>query len=163
MRRRYPNASGAIIADLDTKIRQAVDELIVDFPGGIPFAGKDPHDRHINAAATHAKSDIVVTENAKDFGDPTLLPFDLYTADEFLCLIDDSSPGTVRLVATEQHEYWRRRQRDGLLRKGVAQALAEAGCPHFAARVAAHLLDIDGTIDSPPSTPGPGSTPHLAG
>ncbi|PPF77074.1 hypothetical protein C5B96_15970 [Subtercola sp. Z020] len=128
-----------MISEIDRKIRTVVDELVNDFPGDVDFAGSDEHDRHVNAAATHARADILVTDNTRDFGDPDLLPYDLYPADAFLCLIDDGAPACVRLVTREQNSYWQERRSVGRVTTSLLDALRRAGCPHFASRVDRHL------------------------
>lgn len=144
VRRQHPQADGGVITEIDRKIREVVDELIEDFPGDIPFAGSDAHDRHVNAAATHGEADILVTDNPGDFGDPDLLPYDIYTADEFLCLVDDGAPANVRAVTREQNSYWQARKNAGKPTKGLVEALIDSGCPEFAARVHEHLKVLCG-------------------
>ena len=144
VRRQHPKADGGVITEIDRKIRDVVDEIIDDFPGDVDFAGNDEHDRHVNAAATHAKADILVTDNPSDFGDPDLLPYDIYSADEFLCLVDDGAPANVRDVTQMQNAYWQTRKNEGKPAKGLVDALIDAGCPEFAARVQEHLIVLSG-------------------
>lgn len=144
VRSQHPQADGGVITEIDRKIREVVDELIDDFPGDVEFAGSDEHDRHVNAAATHGKADILVTDNPSDFGDTDLLPYDIYTADEFLCLVDDGAPANVRAVTQEQNAYWQTRKNDGRHAKGLVEALIDAGCPDFATRVRRHLRVLSG-------------------
>ncbi|RFA18109.1 PIN domain-containing protein [Subtercola boreus] len=153
VRKNYPRADGGVITEIDRKIRDVVDELVDDFAGDVCFVGRDEHDRHVNAAATHAEADILVTDNPRDFGDPALLPYDIYTADEFLCLVDDGAQADVRRVVQMQNDYWQTVRQDGRSSirhaskppKGIVAALVDAGCVNFAARVEAHLQVLNGS------------------
>jgi hypothetical protein len=62
---------------------------------------------------------------------------DGFTSDEFLCLVDDEDPASVRAVTLRRQVDLDRRREDGI--PSLSDALVAAGCPTFAARVAAHL------------------------
>ncbi len=53
----------------------------------------DPKDRHVLAAAVMSQSQIIVTDNLRDFPGEALAPFNLesYSADQFLTLLFDSA------------------------------------------------------------------------
>ncbi|RFA10758.1 hypothetical protein B7R54_17275 [Subtercola boreus] len=140
-RRQHPRADGGVISEIDRKIRAVLDEIIEDFPGDVDFVGSDEHDQHVNAAATHARSDILVTDNVRDFGEAKLLPYDVYSADAFLCLVDDGNSAAVRGVIREQGSYWQACEREGRATKGLEEALRRAGCPDFADRVREHRCE----------------------
>ena len=82
--------------------------------------------------------------NIKDFGDPDLLPYDLYTPDQFFCLVESSYSFLVREVTRSQNSYWQNRRAKGDSVTGLAEALEKAGCPKFAAIVAKHLRMLSG-------------------
>lgn len=75
-------------------------------------------------------------------------PYDVYTPDEFFCLISENDPDAVRAVAAMQVEYWlRRAEVAGTEPKRLAAALTEAGCPNFAQRVNECLMVMSGHRD----------------
>lgn len=80
----------------------------------------------------------------KDFGDLDALPYEVYTPDQFFCLVDDGAPDSVREVCRDQIAYWNRRKRDGKKVKPLADALREAGCPEFATHVKTHVIVLSG-------------------
>lgn len=99
----------------------------------------DPHDAHVHAAAVHGRVQYVVS-NDKKFGEFTAahdekLEYELYTADDFLVLIDDNSAPTVRSVLTEQIDYYR--TREGSF--NLVKLLQSAGAASFADRISGHL------------------------
>lgn len=142
-----PTANGKRIPELGKKIEDNVDEVLGDFPGNVDFRGNDVGDLHVKAAADHTRADILLTGNTKDFGDPDFLSYDLYTPDEFFCLVDDSSPSLVRAVTREQALYWQAEKDKGYTVKGLVEMLRAASCPNFARRVQGHLVFLSG----PPS------------
>ncbi|KAF2412301.1 hypothetical protein B1729_15755 [Microbacterium sp. B35-04] len=73
---------------------------------------------------------VLLSASARTREDGDALPFEICTPDEFLCLTDDTAPAAVRDVT---------RQRAA---QPLADALAGAGCPAFAERVASHLRAI---------------------
>lgn len=143
-RRLNPTADGGVGVALDARIRENLDEVLMDFRGDIPFAGSDPDDQHVHAAAVWTQADILLTANHRDFGDPDDLPYEIQTPDEFLVLVDNSSPTLVRAVVREQNDYWQNKRANGHNVKPLDQALVDAGCPEFASRVLAHLRLLSG-------------------
>ncbi|WP_328407216.1 PIN domain-containing protein [Nocardia sp. NBC_00403] len=99
---------------------------------------RDPGDAHIHAAAVHAGADIVLTANDKDFNNLDELPYEIYTADDFFELVDDSRPELVQIAMREQLVYWVRR--DG---KSLPEALKSAGAPEFGERIRRYLQNVD--------------------
>ncbi|MGN6221501.1 MAG: hypothetical protein ACTHNQ_18535 [Microbacterium sp.] len=59
--------------------------------------------------------------------------------DDVLCLVDDEEPASVRAVTLRRQDDLERRRQDGIPSPSLTDALVAAGCPAFAARVAAHL------------------------
>jgi len=100
----------------------------------------DVLDAHVHCAAVHGEMDIVITANHQDFAfdDDDDLSYEVYTADAFFELIDDSKPTLVRTVTQEQLVYW-------VARKGKAlpEALRAAGAEQFAERIRRHLQTLD--------------------
>lgn len=85
----------------------------------------------VAACAAH----VLVSTRRQPITDDAVLPFEVWTPDEFLCLVDDSARTDVREVVSRRHGGIRRTSEDGRL----AEALAGAGCPAFADRVSSHL------------------------
>ena len=95
----------------------------------------DPHDAHMHAAAVHGRVQYVVSDDKKFAkfveAHDELLDYEHYTADEFLILIDDNSPPTIREVLFEQAKYFH--SRDGSF--NLVTMLQNAGAPRFAGRI----------------------------
>ncbi len=144
-RRRHPEKGGAMRAHREELFRTNFNEITSDWKGQTaPVVDVD--DSHVHNAASDLKADILLTDNVKDFGDPDSLPYDLYTPDEFFCLIYENEPDAVREVMDTQLHYWRRRgaaNKDGKQKK-LADALVDAGCPEFAKYVHECLLFMSG-------------------
>ncbi|WP_166805971.1 PIN domain-containing protein [Cryobacterium sp. TMT1-3] len=101
-RRLQPELDGNITRRLHDDLIENLDEVVADFDGSIEFHGSDPHDRHVHAAATAAASNFLLTSNGSDFGNPDLLPYEIYTPDEFFLLVDDGAQDSVRRVTKAQ-------------------------------------------------------------
>jgi hypothetical protein len=91
-----------------------------------------------------SRADILLTSNGRDFGDADLLPYEIYTPDEFFLLVDDSAPEQVRRVTLKQVKYWEAKEHRGENVKPLNVALADAGCNEFATRVRLHLQTLAG-------------------
>lgn len=143
-RRRHPTADGKLTADLFHRLSDLLDEVLGDFDGSVDFAGADVDDHHVHAAVIAGRADKLLTDNSRHFPDADDLPYEVYTADEFLVLVDNSAPHHVRSVTRLQVEYWQRRRSAGATVKRLDQALVDAGCPGFAERVVLHLKAISG-------------------
>ncbi|MGW4477554.1 PIN domain-containing protein [Rhodococcus triatomae] len=101
----------------------------------------DVDDAHVHCAAIHAGADILLTNNVADFRDLDSLPYEIYTADEFFELVDDSAPRVVRTVAGEQLTYYVQRAKGTPV--SLPDSLKRADAPRFAERVRRHLQCID--------------------
>lgn len=92
----------------------------------------DKFDAHLHAAAEHGGVQYVVTNDKPylDFAaaNDEILSYEVYTADDFLMLVNQSSPMAVREVLLEQIDYHRRR--GGAFNFPVS--LEKAGAPQFA-------------------------------
>lgn len=62
--------------------------------------------------------------------------------DEVLCRIDDEAAGSVRALTRRRQRELGARHAAGIRSTSLTDALAAAGCPAFAERVAAHLRAI---------------------
>ena len=92
----------------------------------------DPDDAHVHSAALHARIQIIVTDDKSGFKgiypSPEECPYEVYTADEFLMLVADSSPRVIDAVINNQQKYYSKKQKSFNLPK----KLRAAGCPKFA-------------------------------
>lgn len=102
----HPDAAGHATRDLHDKARAFIDEILIDFDATVEFSGSDPNDRHVHAAALASGAAVLLTDNGRDFGDPDLLPYEIWTADELFCKVDDDAPHIVLDVTREQNAYW---------------------------------------------------------
>lgn len=143
-RRKHPSVGGGARKSREQRFRENFDEILEDWAGGDAPNLADPHDQHVHNAAVYCQADILLTINIKDFGDPVLLPYDLYTPDEFFCLVGRSAPYVVREATRFQNEYWQGRRDRGDKVKGLAEALTGAKCPEFAMIAAEHLRMLTG-------------------
>jgi predicted nucleic acid-binding protein len=143
-RRRLATAGGEMRQSRETRFRENFDDILEDWVGGEASNIKDPDDQHVHNAATHCRANILLTLNIGDFGDPDDLPYDLYTPDEFFCLVNSSADFMVRDATLFQNKYWQRRRDRGDTVKSLSDALKAAGCPKFAAIVAEHLRVLAG-------------------
>lgn len=144
VRRTHPDAGGDLTAALSEHLQSNLNDVLTRYPGAPNFAGADPHDQHVHAAALACNASYLLTDNPNDFGDPDLLPYEIYTADEFLCLVDDGAPNHVRDVTRTQNKYWQKRRAGGATVKALDGALVDAGCPDFASRIRGHLRTLAG-------------------
>lgn len=139
-RKNNSTAPGHAVARMNELITDSLDEVVRNFPGDLPFDGRDPNDYHVHAAAVYSQADIILTCNeATDFTTtPDEQNYDIYHPDDFFLLIADSRPQCVNQVTRNQQEYWKakpdRRQLDEVLRK--------SGCPNFAERVRQALQEL---------------------
>lgn len=140
LRECYPMHDAAQIGGVRTRIVQSLpDGEIADFVIDTNRTYRDPKDAHVHSAALHGNVNILLTNNVKDLRADELdeLPYEVLTADQFLILVDDSSPTIVRQVTRQQFDYFRTRREAFSL----PAALERAGAPEFAERVRQHLQD----------------------
>jgi hypothetical protein len=109
----------------------------------------DVGDAHVHCAAVYANVDILLTDNVEDFTRMDNLPYEIYSADEFFELVDNSAPHIVRAVTAEQLVYHVRKNSTNNV--SLPQRLKAAGAPAFAERVREHLqtLDINALLNKP--------------
>ncbi len=153
VRRQHPDAGGDITAGLTELLHANLNEVLTRYPAARDFAGSDPDDQHVHAAAVACGASYLITDNPSDFGDPDELPYELYTADDFFCLVDDGAGSHVLEVTRKQAAYWQSRRAEGHTTKPLDVALADAGCSQFAARVTNHLRVLAGPTAVPAGPP----------
>lgn len=143
-RRRHPTADGKLTSELFHRLDGLLDEVLGDFDGSVDFAGSDVDDHHVHAAALASRADKLMTANGRHFPEADGLPYEVYTPDEFLVLVDDSAPHHVRSVTRLQIDYWQKRRAAGATVKQLDQALVDAGCPYFGDRILRHVKALTG-------------------
>ena len=146
-RKRHPNLGGEFREHRDRIFRKSFDDICGDWDGGTaPIL--DIHDSHVHNAAVHMNVDILLTSNIADFGDPDLLPYDIYTPDEFFSLIAKNSFDAVREVTDFQAKHYMKIRERFPERetKTLADALRDAGCFEFAKVVSKCLEFQSGPI-----------------
>lgn len=130
----------------DQQVGGVRDRLVETFGAGrvagyaidpdVPYP--DIFDAHVHAAAIHAGVDFLLTADSgfEELGERLDdLPYEVHSADSFFCLLDDSSPRSIRAVTDEQLNYWLQRGRPF----NLCTHLERAGAPEFAERVRGHL------------------------
>lgn len=136
LRREYPEWDGGKIDDIRCKITETFsDGKVAQYEIDSTYGGTDRDDAHVHAAAAACGAHILLTADRGFKGpglDPDELPYEIYQADEFFELIDDSDPRLVERATRRQLEYWADR-------KDLPQALVRADAPRFAERVRRHL------------------------
>ncbi|WP_146070887.1 PIN domain-containing protein [Arthrobacter sp. B1805] len=104
-----------------------------------------PVERHVHAAAIHGSVDYVVTMHCSDSAERIDLSYEIYSADDFLVLLDDSATSTVHAVVEIElcRAHARAKAEDGV---DLPLLLKEAGAPEFSKRVRGHLQYVDPKI-----------------
>lgn len=153
VRRRLPEAGGDLTANLSELLQDNLNHVLTRYPPVLDFPGSDRDDQHVHAAAIACDAVYLLTDNPTDFGEPDALPYELYTADDFFCLVDDGASNHVLGVTRTQNQYWQNRRAAGQQTKSLDAALLDAGCPDFADRVQGHLRTLAGPTVAPPGTP----------
>ncbi|WP_260852614.1 PIN domain-containing protein [Curtobacterium pusillum] len=141
LRRKHPELPGGAVTRLRAAVLGAIDELVEEFDATLAYTGPDPDDRHVHAAAEACRAHVLLTED-QGFTHTDAANYEVYRCDDFFLLVDDSAPGAVRDVVRQQTQYWA--ARPVATRRGLAEALRDAGCPQFAARVESHLRVLAG-------------------
>ncbi|GAA5202003.1 hypothetical protein [Microbacterium jejuense] len=101
-------------------------------------ATEDWRSRHPHARSAAARREDLLRAVLDDVT-PDGAAAEPFAPDEFLCLVDDEEPASVRAVTLRRQVDLDRRRQDGVPTTSLTEALVAAGCPAFAERVAAHL------------------------
>jgi hypothetical protein len=141
LRNLHPTMDGGVTTHLRKSIEESIDELVLDFDTNVPYSGADPGDLHVHAATIACRADILLTDD-KGFLNSDELPYEVFTSDDFLILVDDSAPWLVQNTVQGMNQYWAKRP--GNAHKSLSRALEAAGCPNFAKRVDQHLRKLSG-------------------
>lgn len=133
IRKKHPHYSDAQVGGIrDRIIAVAPHGRIKGYVIDSDLAYTDDYDAHLHAAAEHGGVQYVVTNDNRflDFAEANddILDYEVYTADDFLMLVNRSSPGAVREVLLEQIDYHRRR--GGAF--NLPASLESSGAPQFA-------------------------------
>lgn len=144
LRRKYPAWDGGQISRIREALVKNIDELVNDYPIRDDFAGIDPDDNHVHSAAVAGNANMLVTSDGGFLeleGASNELPYEIWSADEFFVLVDDSAPHLVELVTKKQVLHW---NNDRGVPGRIVEKLIKSGCPQFAERVKAHLRSLSG-------------------
>jgi len=133
IRKKHPHYSDAQVGGIrDRIIAVAPHGRIKGYVIDSDLAYTDDYDAHLHAAAEHGGVHYVITNDNRflDFAEANddILDYEVYTADDFLMLVNQSSPAAVREVLLEQIDYHRRR--GGTF--NLPASLESSGAPQFA-------------------------------
>lgn len=139
LRTKNPHLPGGVLASIRQHFEGAMEGgKVTDYEPSSGSPIPDKMDHHIDAAARACGAHYVITADTDFFEstvDPDLLPYEVYTADEFFMLIVDSAEDLVRAVAESEFEYRRTQHGDQITSHALADALEKAGCPMFGREV----------------------------
>lgn len=142
LRRKNPEWPGQMTTSIHDRIRDTFEGgRVDDFTYDPSYAGKDPDDRHVHAAAVACDAHILLTNDdgfTLTAGDRKALPYEIYKPDPFFVLVDDGSPELVQRVTAIQQKYWVKRDAGA----NLPRVLRDAGCNEFAERVREHLQGL---------------------
>lgn len=144
LRRRYPDWDGGQISRIREALIKNLDELVEEFPIRDDYLGIDPNDVHVHSAAVAASAHILLTSDSGflDLGDTAdEFPYEIWSADEFFVLVDDSAPHLVERVTELQVRHWNKAPESA---GRIVEKLVNSGCPEFADRVVRHLRSLSG-------------------
>lgn len=143
-RRLYPETASKQIEDLRDRLihPQGPFKKIANFSIDSNVSYPDKFDAHVHSAAIHGNIGIIITNDSKGFKDlytdPNDCPYEVYSADEFLMLVAESSPTVTDAVIKQQQEYWKGHYEIGKT-ISVPKKLRNAGCDMFADYVCKRL------------------------
>lgn len=120
----------------------SLDEVVGAVHDDVDFDGEGRRDVAVHDDAVAAGAHVLLSSTVRDVGGD-ILPFEIYTPDQFFCLVDDTAAAHVRNVTILQEHRIGRRGR-GVPAEPLADALVAAGCPAFAERVSSHLRTLAG-------------------
>lgn len=146
LRRQYPQWNGAQIAELRERLVASLDEVVDEYAIRDDFPGQDENDAHVHSAAVASAATMLLTGDRGflDLEDAAGdLPYEVWSADDFFVLVDDSAPHIVERVTKKQVLYWSTNNPEG---GRLVQKLEESGCPNFAGRINRHMRALAGPI-----------------
>lgn len=113
-RKRFPLADSSWVENTRDRLMASMgDYRIGSFKIDASVSYPDEFDAHVHSAAVHAGIAHIVTDDRKGFvglyDEPDDCPYEVYTADEFLCLVAESAMPVVDAVAKLQHRYYCKR------------------------------------------------------
>lgn len=137
LRKKNPDWAGGRITRIRDRLAGTFEAgRVDDFSMDSRYAGADPHDAHVHAAAVGCGADVLVTIDSTGFvWDAGTSPYEVMHPDDFFLLVDDSSPGLVAEVVKRMCDHWIRQTGEA----DLPDRLRTAGCPQFAQRVTSHL------------------------
>lgn len=138
--KKHPLEAGSLVMTHMKQIRECLDEIVENFPGGEPFTGTDINDYHVHAAAIACQADIILTSDKTEniTQDPDAEPYEIYTPDDFFTLVAKSNRASAFRVTQGQFNYWRSKPKS----EPIDKALKKANCSKFAEIVRKHLQTI---------------------
>lgn len=110
-RKRWPQAPSCWVEKARDRLMVSMgDHRIDSFEIDTSVSYPDGFDAHVHSAAVKAGIAHVVSDDRKGFvglyADPDDCPYEVYTADEFLCLVADSAIPVIDAVIKLQYEYF---------------------------------------------------------
>lgn len=141
IRKTRPDLPGKVISDLRSALEVNIEDIVSDFAVEEWMLEGDKHDGHVRAACQQHAVDILVTCDHLLLADPANHPqlrYDVMTPDDFLVLVDDSTPGSVFDLVSRKVK-WARETGNEVDLPGE---LRRVDCPQFATRVTRHLHQL---------------------
>ncbi|MCX0275912.1 PIN domain-containing protein [Nocardia zapadnayensis] len=156
LRRDHPDWNEQQIGGLRRKLIGAFGTAAIT---GYSIAGhaeiRDPNDAHLDAAAEHGEVDYLVSDDKRALRpDPHRSCYELYSADDFLVLCDDSMPERVSKALLNNLGFHAKQAKEtGKELPHFPERYEAAGAPKFAERVRKHLQSFNMTEvwKNPPS------------
>ncbi len=145
LRRNNPTIPADAIARWKSQMMQTV-ELVSHYDPrrfADDYRGSDIDDLHVHAAAMEARCDYLLTNDRKLYKNLTpdeldQLDYEVIGADDFFCLVADSSPVVMDVALGLQMKYSKGKSRT------LEEQLRACGCPRFALRVRRALMRKSG-------------------
>lgn len=134
IRRAHRQLSDAEVGGIRRRLLEGHEHCVVTGYGvpDLPMLA-DQNDLHVVGAATHASVDYLVSDDKGLHEAADEFDFEVYTADDMLCLIAERRRDLLLQVTRLQLRYWRRRAAEtGSDFRQLDDALKYAGAPAFA-------------------------------
>lgn len=141
LRRMHPQIPSVVIDLWKKQMKQTVELVNAYDPGRYAddYLGADPNDLHVHAAAISAQCDYLLTNDRKLYKGLTSeqldqLEYEVIGADDFFCLVADSSPVIMDVALGQQMKY------SGDKKRTLEEQLRACDCVRFALRVKRALM-----------------------